>query len=56
LVTDDKTGTKLPPPPHSQSWVFEREIDLDPSRPSGIGGSPEEILAVIEEKGYFQWP
>lgn len=54
MVTDDKTGAKLPPHPVG-SWVFSRELDLKPGE-HRIGGSSDDIIASVAKDGYYRWP
>ena len=54
MVTDDKTGGKLPKHPFGE-WVFDRELDLKPGE-ERIGFPSDEIMAAVTENGYFRWP
>jgi hypothetical protein len=54
MVTDDKTGAKLPKHPVG-SWVFFKEVDLKPGE-SQIGASTDDIMAGITRAGYYRWP
>jgi hypothetical protein len=54
MVTDDKTGRKLPKRPVG-SWVLLKELDLQPGE-NRIGGSSDEIIAGVAKDGYYRWP
>ena len=54
VVTDDRTGSKLPPHPYGQ-WKFSREIDLKPGE-HRIGASADDIIADVSRDGYHMWP
>jgi hypothetical protein len=54
MVTDDKTGVKLPKHPVGD-WVLDRELDLKPGE-SRIGFSADEIIAAVTKDGYLRWP
>jgi hypothetical protein len=54
-VTDDKTGAKLPKRDFG-SWVYERDIDIEPSDPPRIGADSREIVEGVKKDGYFLWP
>jgi hypothetical protein len=55
MVTDDKTGKKLPKHPVG-SWVYFRAIDLNRGDKARIGASSDEVIDAIEKSGYFRWP
>jgi hypothetical protein len=54
MVTDDKTGAKLPKHPVG-SWVFMKNIDLKPGSTGTIGSSHNEVIAAIKADGYYRW-
>jgi len=54
MVTDDRTGAKLPKHPVG-AWIFSRELELKPGGHSP-GGSHDDIIAAIAKDGYYQWP
>ena len=54
MVTDDKTGAKLPKHP-SGSWVFSKVIDIEPGQHL-IGASADTIIANVGKDGYHRWP
>jgi hypothetical protein len=55
IVTDDKTGAKLPKHP-TGAWVYSREVNFNRGDKGTIGASADAIIAAIERDGYFQWP
>ena len=53
MITDDKTGAKLPPSP-SGPWVFIREIRVL----SGfdlVGAHADDVIENVAKDGYYQW-
>jgi hypothetical protein len=54
MVTDDRTGAKLPKHPVG-SWVFSKEIYLEPGE-HRIGASSDDIIAGVAKDGYYRWP
>ena len=54
-LTIDKTGANLPADLCKNGrWGFWKTIEINEGDPARIGvGSTEEILAAIEEKGYY---
>jgi hypothetical protein len=55
MVTDDKTGAKLPKHPVG-SWVYSREVELNRGEQGTIGASSDEVIDAISRDGYFRWP
>jgi hypothetical protein len=53
MVTDDKTGAKLPKHPVGK-WVFEREVNLTPGATGTIGPSHDDAIAGVAKDGYFK--
>jgi hypothetical protein len=54
IVTDDKSGKKLPPHP-SGKWVFSKTIDVQAGQHL-IGADVSLLLANIARHGYHRWP
>jgi hypothetical protein len=55
MVTDDKTGTKLPKHPVGR-WVYFRSIDLERGDGARIGASSDQVIDAMERTGFFRWP
>ena len=55
MVTDDKTGSKLPKHPVG-SWVYLKDIELTPGSKGTVGESHDEVIAAIKANGYYKWP
>jgi hypothetical protein len=58
MVTDDRTGKKLPNHPlhPSARWVPFRSITLNRGDKAKIGASSDTVIDAIEKNGYFRWP
>jgi|HubBroStandDraft_6_1064221.scaffolds.fasta_scaffold587157_3 hypothetical protein len=54
-ITDDKSGSKLPPPKIG-NWVFQREIRINSTDGRRIGASSAEIVEAVKRDGYLLWP
>jgi hypothetical protein len=55
MVTDDKSGKKLPP--HSfGEWVFSRTIDVATEMRLIGGVDCRQILTNVAKDGYHHWP
>jgi hypothetical protein len=52
MVTDDKSGAKLPKHPVGK-WVFMKEAKLTLGTKK-LGPPPEEVIAAIEKDGYYK--
>jgi hypothetical protein len=55
MVTDDRTGKKLPKHPVGR-WVYFRSVNLERGDKARIGASSDEVIDAIEQSGYFRWP
>jgi hypothetical protein len=55
MVTDDRSGKKLPPHPFGK-WVFSRTIDFNAETRLIGGGDCRQILANVAKDGYHHWP
>ena len=55
MVTDDRSGRKLPPHPF-RKWVFSRTIDFNAETRLIGGGDCRQILANVAKDGYHHWP
>jgi hypothetical protein len=54
MITDDKSGSKLPP--HSfGKWVFSKTIDVVGATRL-LGADTDQLLANIAKDGYHHWP
>ena len=55
MVTDDKSGVKLPP--HSfGEWVFSRTINVVTETRLIGGVDCRQVLANVAKDGYHHWP
>jgi hypothetical protein len=54
-VTDDKTGAKLPKRSVG-TWVYDRDVDIEPSDEPRFGSNSQDIVNGIQQDGYFIWP
>ncbi len=55
MVTDDKSGKKLPPHAFGE-WVFSRTIVCNTETRLIGGGDCREVLANVAKYGYHHWP
>ena len=55
MVTDDKSGKKLPPHPFSQ-WVFSITIVVVTGTHLTGGVDCHQVLANVAKDGYHHWP
>jgi hypothetical protein len=53
-LTTDRTGTSLPA--DGQPWIYEKDIDINPTDGPRIGASSTEIIQGVLKDGYFLWP
>jgi hypothetical protein len=53
MVTDDKTGKKLPKHPVGE-WGLLKEVELTPGSKGTIGTSHDEVIAAVSANGYFK--
>ena len=53
VITDDKTGAKLPP---GRKWKFMGETRMDAGDGPKIGANSSEIVDGVKRDGYFVWP
>jgi hypothetical protein len=54
MVTDDKSGSKLPPHPFGK-WVFSKAINVVPGTRL-LGADTDQLLANVAKDGYHHWP
>ena len=54
MLTDDKTGAKLPKHPVG-SWVFSKTIDIEPGQ-NFSAASSDTIIANVAKDGFHRWP
>jgi hypothetical protein len=54
MITDDKSGKKLPPHPFGE-WVFSKPIDVTPATHL-LGYDASQLLKTIAKDGYHHWP
>jgi hypothetical protein len=55
MVTDDKSGKKLPRHPFGE-WVFSRTIVFNTETRLIGGGDCRQVLANVAKDGYHHWP
>ena len=55
MVTDDKSGIKLPPHAFGQ-WVFSRTINVAGETHLKEGFNCEQVLANVAKDGFHHWP
>lgn len=53
MVTDDKTGSKLPKP-HMGRWIFSKSIELN-SGEKRVGAPSEDVIEAVRNHGYYLW-
>jgi hypothetical protein len=54
MITDDKSGKKLPPHPFGQ-WVFSKPINIVAGTRLR-GADTRQLLANVAKDGYHHWP
>jgi hypothetical protein len=54
MITDDRSGKKLPPHPFGQ-WVFSKPINVDTGTRLR-GTEAGQLLANVAKDGYHHWP
>lgn len=54
-ITDERSGAKLPPLQEA-TWSFVKTIEFGPNDHVSGGGDPQEIIAAVEDQGYYLWP
>jgi len=54
MITDDRSGKKLPPHPFGQ-WVFSKPINVDAGTRLR-GTEAGQLLANVAKDGYHHWP
>lgn len=54
MVTDDRSGKKLPPHPAGE-WVFFKTININPGDHL-IGAAADSIFKNVAKDGYHRWP